>query len=259
MDKLKAVFNFFRPFKRAKTALNTASDELGKELDTFKNKISPLQDEIDSEFGALQLELERLDARLQTAIAAATPNQREIDRVEASHKKLMDREKLLKEKVTKFKIMNDAHQERSQTLEDQLEKAYTNALKWLVIGSTGAVFALILLATFLSTEITGTPTNRIAMSYYEALAQIFPVLLIALFVSPSNKSSSSKAIASKWVLIAKNSKHLGLLGAAIGEFACLSALATQSSYIWMHSSTTAGLCILATLLVLRVVEGEANN
>lgn len=254
MSFLKYI-NWLRPLKRAEDHLDSLIEQMGKDLDAFEQTMKPLQVEAEAENASVGAELEILAARLE--VAQATADNNEINKLDLMSKDMQKRIQVIKAKIEKQEKLKNKFEKRHDLVKVKIEKAQVRLSKWIVIYATVTIVTMILLSAYVGTLGDNKFVNDVHMSYYEALAQIFPVVLIALFVGGINKKADNNR-RSTWVLLVRESKFLGLSSVAIGEFASLMAIASQTSNALTLYATTISLGLLCALLFTRVVQGRLS-
>ena len=128
--------------------------------------------------------------------------------------------------------------------------------KKIVILFIVLLLVLIFVVYFFMKLFAPTYAAGVSINYYVTLAGIFPVLLIALFLTSTEKSQ--KRAGSGWRSLLSEGKTEGLVGFAVGEIACLLAIAMDRSLTLFLVATIFGVVAMITVTYHRIVYGNTD-
>jgi hypothetical protein len=243
--------NSLRPLKRAEEDYDILIKDMDADLDAHESQSKRIQKEIEAENKSLDSEIKILDSRVD--LARSTGDKKSIDESERALNKLKKRLERTKNKVAELEDLNIAFKKKYDVSNEKMEKITSRISKWIIVDFFLLNALIIGVCSYLSTVLTGEFVNGVHISYYEALAQIFPVVLIALFIGTVPTQAPKNT--STWSLLTQGNKFIGLLPFAIGELACLITLGTQTSTTLALNATAVSIGALCVLVYIRVVHG----
>jgi len=129
--------------------------------------------------------------------------------------------------------------------------------KKVVLLFTGSLLALVVVVYAFMKICFPTYASTISIDYYITLAGILPVLLVALFLSQPNRIPRRKNKLF-WQSMLEEGKAESLIGFAVGEIACLLAIATGYSATLLLTASIFGVVVIIMVTFRRIVYGGAE-
>lgn len=96
----------------------------------------------------------------------------------------------------------------------------------------------------------------VSSSYYQTVAQILPLLLVAIFLNGTPDPADDKKPKSAWYRVNFRGKLEGLLSVTIGEVACLIAISYNISGTMLLVITIYSLLVVTGLAYAKIIHGS---
>jgi hypothetical protein len=101
--------------------------------------------------------------------------------------------------------------------------------------------------------------HNVKPGYYQAVAQLLPLLLVAIFLSGNKDDKKEKEIPEPgWYRVNFSGRLEGLFAVTVGEIACLIAIAYERTGTGLFTLTIFSLLMLTRLTYLRIVNGKID-